>query len=570
MLPENAFWGLSFRGLSLSGEEPPLSARDPIVDLATHTVTNRVPPLEDYDLYATDPGLGEAVAREGAGWAEAEIAAMGRAAGSAELIEAGFAANRHAPELRAFDRTGARIDEVAFHPAWDRLMRLGLEAGTHSIAWTADRPGGHVAHAALEYLLTQVEAGVCCPVTMTYASVPALRQAPALYAEWGPKILARAYDPRLGPIAEKGSATIGMAMTEKQGGSDVRANATVATPVDDGGVTLFGHKWFCSAPMSDGFLTLAQGEGGLSCYFVPRFTPEGRRNRIFIQRLKDKLGNRSNASAEIEYDHAWAAPVGEPGRGVATIMEMVRHTRLDAAVVCAGMMRQAAVQAVHHASHRSAFGKLLIDQPLMRAVLADLVVEAEAALALVMRVARAFDGADEAERAFARLAVAAAKFWITKRLPNHAYEAMECLGGAGYIEDSMLPRLYREAPVNAIWEGSGNVNALDVLRAMAREPESRDAVLAECEAARGVDRRLDAALDALQAEAGRPTEAGARRLVEQMALTLQASLLVRQGPPPVAEAFLAARLPGSMRGCYGALPEGLSLDPILDRAHTGR
>jgi putative acyl-CoA dehydrogenase len=542
--------------------------RDPITDLPTHAVTNQPPPLEDYDLYATDPGLQAALAREGAGWAEAEAAAMGRAAGSAAVIAAGFAANRHPPELKAFTPTGARIDEVEFHPAWHQLMRLGLEAGTHSIAWTAGRPGGHVAHAALEYLLTQAEAGVCCPVTMTYAAVPALRQVPALAAEWEPKILARAYDPRMIPAAEKACVTVGMAMTEKQGGSDVRANTTVARPVGDGAVELTGHKWFCSAPMSDGFLTLAQGEGGLGCFFAPRFTPDGRRNRIFVQRLKDKLGNRSNASAEIEYDRAWATPVGEPGRGVAAIMEMVRHTRLDAAVVCAGMMRQAAVQAIHHCAHRSAFGRPLIDQPLMKAVLADLVVEAEAALVLVMRVARAFDGESEAERGFARLGVAAAKFWVTKRLPNQTYEALECLGGAGYVEESMAPRLYREAPLNSIWEGSGNVNALDVLRALGREPEALAAYLDEVELARGADTRLDKAIDALRGAAASPREAGARRLVEDMAVALQAALLVRHAPPPVAEAFMATRLPGSMRGIYGALPEGLALDAVIDRTRA--
>ncbi len=545
-----------------------MAAYDPIGDLPTHSVSNQPPPLEDYDLYTSDPGLRAAVAREGAGWAEGEIAALGRACGRAETIAAGFAANRHPPELKAFDRFGRRIDEVEFHPTYHQLMRMGLEAGVHSIAWTEARPGAHVAHAALEYLLTQVEAGVCCPITMTYAAIPALRHAPELLAAWAPKITARAYDPRLVPMQEKGSATVGMAMTEKQGGSDVRANTTAARPTAEGAAELTGHKWFCSAPMSDAFLTLAQGEGGLSCYFVPRITPEGRRNRIFIQRLKDKLGDRSNASAEIEYEHAWAVPVGEPGRGVATIMEMVRHTRLDAAVVCAGMMRQAAVQAVHHAAHRSAFGRPLIDQPAMKAVLADLVVEAEAALVLVMRVARAFDGETEAERAFARLGGAVAKFWVTKRLPNQVYEALECLGGAGYVEESMMPRLYRQAPLNAIWEGSGNVNALDVLRALGREPDSLAALLAEAEAARGADARLDRALDALRPAFAAPGEGGARRLVEAMALALQGSLLVRHGTPAVAEAFLAARLPGTMRGCYGALPEGLALDPVIARAQV--
>jgi putative acyl-CoA dehydrogenase len=545
-----------------------LAPRDPIADLPTHAVTNQPPPLEDYDPYATDPGLKSGLVREGAGWAESAVAAMGRAAGSAEVIAAGFAANRHPPELKAFDPEGRRIDEIEFHPAWHDLMRLGLEAGTHSVAWTESRAGAHVAHAALEYLLTQAEAGVCCPITMTYASLPALGHAPELLAEWGPKITAAAYDPRLIPIAEKSSALVGMAMTEKQGGSDVRANTTLARPAGDGGVELTGHKWFCSAPMSDGFLTLAQQDAGLSCFFVPRFTADGRRNRIFIQRLKDKLGNRSNASAEIEYDRAWAAPVGEPGRGVAVIMAMVRHTRLDAAVVSAGLMRQAAVQAIHHCAHRMAFGRLLIDQPLMKAVLADLVVEAAASLFLVMRVARAFDEASEAERAFARLSVAVAKFWITKRLPNQTYEALECLGGNGYVEESMMPRLYREAPLNSIWEGSGNVNALDVLRALVKEPEAWAAYLDEMELGRGADRRLDAAIDALRLAVTNPQEAGARRLVEDMAVTLQAALLVRHAPPPVAEAFLATRLSGSMRGVYGALPEGLALDAIIDKARV--
>ena len=545
-----------------------MAARDPIVDLPTHVVTNQPPPLEDYDLYATDPGIREAVARVGAGWAEDRIAALGRACGTAQAIAQGFAANGNPPELRAFDRFGERIDEVEHHPAWHAMMKLGLEAGVHSLPWTESRAGAHAAHAAMEYILTQTEAGVCCPITMTYAAIPALRQAPALAAVWEPKLTACAYDPVLAPIEEKASATLGMAMTEKQGGSDVRANATRALPAGEGLVELVGHKWFCSAPMSDGFLTLAQGEGGLSCYLVPRFTPDGRRNRIFIQRLKDKLGNRSNASAEIEYDRALAMPVGEPGRGVAAIMEMVRHTRLDAAVVCAGMMRQAVVQAVHHAAHRKAFGKLLIDQPAMRAVLADLVVETGAALALVMRVARAFDGDSESERAFARLAVAVAKFWVTKRLPGHAAEALECLGGGGYVEESMMPRLYREAPLNAIWEGSGNVNALDVLRAIEREPAALAAFMAEAGRARGMDTRLDAALDRLGDAVTRPQEAQARRLVEEMAIALQASLLVRGAPPPVAEAFLAARLPGSMRGCYGALPEGLDLERIIERARV--
>ena len=547
--------------------------RDPISELPTHEVTNQPPFLVNYNLFETDPALREALDREGGGWARGKAQALGARAGSAAAIRQGFDANDHKPELKTFDRYGERIDEVAFHPAWHDLMKLGLESEIHSIAWTAEKPGSHAAHAALEFMLTQTEAGVCCPITMTYASIPALKQAPKLYERWAPLILNPAYDGRMIPATEKGSATIGMAMTEKQGGSDVRANTTRAEDRGDH-YALTGHKWFCSAPMSDAFLTLAQldstsGEGGLTCFLVPRWTPEARRNRFFIQRLKDKLGNRSNASAEIEYDETFAEIVGEPGRGVQTIMEMVRHTRLDAAVVCAGMMRQGAVQAVHHAAHRSAFERALIDQPLMKAVLADLVLESEAATTLVMRVARAFDGETEEERAFARISSAIAKFWITKRLPNHAYEAMECLGGNGYVEESGMPRLYREAPVNAIWEGSGNVNALDVLRALGREHDTLHAYMAELNLARGADPRFDQAIEHLLNALSDPDdrEARARRIVEEMAVLLQASLLLRHAPDAVSGAFIAARLPGQTRGCYGALPAGLALDAIITRAH---
>jgi putative acyl-CoA dehydrogenase len=541
--------------------------RAPIVDLPTHAVTNQPPPLVDYNLFAADPGLREALARDGAGWAEEKARAFGAKVGSAEAIQQGFEANAHPPELKAFDRYGERIDEVVFHPAYHALMALGLEGEVHSIAWIADKPGAHVAHAALEYMLNQTEAGVCCPITMTYASIPALQHAPKLHDRWAPLILNPAYDGRSLPAPEKGSATIGMAMTEKQGGSDVRANTTWAEDCGDH-YALTGHKWFCSAPMSDAFLTLAQTPEGLTCFLVPRWRPDGARNRLFIQRLKDKLGNRSNASAEIEYDETFAEIVGEPGRGVQTIMEMVRHTRLDCAAACAGMMRQGAVQAVWHAVHRSAFGKALIDQPLMKAVLADLVLESEAATALTMRVARAFDGGSEHERAFARIGSAIAKFWITKRLPNHAYEAMECLGGNGYVEESGMPRLYREAPVNAIWEGSGNVNALDVLRAIAREHEALHAYLAELNLARGADPRFDQAIEHLHSALSDPDdrEARARRIVEEMAVLLQASLLLRHAPDAVSSAFIASRLPGQMRGCYGALPAGLAVDAIIERA----
>jgi putative acyl-CoA dehydrogenase len=544
-----------------------LIAPDGLTRFATHEVTNQVPVLAGYDLFASDEALAAALEREGGGWARAEVERLGALLGEAETIALGEAAGRHLPELRAFDRAGRRVDEVEYHPAYHAMMAVGIEAGIHSIPWTCGRAGGHVVHAALEYMLTQVEPGVCCPITMTYASVAALRHSPGLARGLEPAILARRYDPRPLPIAEKGCATIGMAMTEKQGGSDVRANTTRAEEAD-GRYRLTGHKWFCSAPMSDAFLTLAQAGGGLTCFLVPRRTPDGARNRVLVQRLKEKLGNRSNASAEIEYDDAFAERVGEEGRGIAIIMEMVRHTRLDAALVCAGMMRHCAVEAVHHAGHRSAFGRLLADQPLMKAVLADLVVEAEAALLLVMRVARAFDGGSEREEALARIGSAIAKFWITKRLPNHAYEALECLGGNGYVEDGPLARFYREAPVNAIWEGSGNVNALDVLRAMAREPATLEAWRDEVQAGMGVDGGFDRFAKTLAADVARRAgdEGGARRLVEDMALALQGSLVARHAPAAVAEVFLSSRFGGGMRGCYGALPAGLALDPVIDRA----
>lgn len=542
-------------------------AQEPLADLPTHRVTNQVPPLVDYDLFGSDPALQEALEREGAGWARDAASAFGKAIGSAETIALGEAAGRHAPVLHSFDRFGQRIDHVEFHPAYHALMAHGLEAGIHSLP-AGGQPGSFVAHAVLEYMLTQIEPGVCCPITMTGASLAVLRQAPGLFAQWGPGVLANAYDPVARPAADKPALTIGMAMTEKQGGSDVRANTTLAKPLGEDLYELTGHKWFCSAPMSDAFLTLAQAPGGLSCFLVPRWRPDGRRNPIFIQRLKDKLGNRSNASAEIDYAGALAWRIGEEGRGVATIMAMVNQTRLDAALVCAGMMRQCAVQAVHHAAHRHAFGKALIEQPLMRPVLADIVVEAEAATMLVMRVARAFDGASPEETAFARIGAAIAKFWVTKRLPNLSYEALECLGGNGFVEEGPLARFYREAPVNAIWEGSGNVNALGVLRALGREPATVAALHAELAAARGLDRHYDTHLASIEARlrADGQVEALARRLVEDLALALQASLLLRHGPPPVAEAFVAGRLEGGMRGCYGALPAGLNLQAILERA----
>lgn len=543
----------------------------PITQLPTHAVTNQPPPLEDINLFDLDRALAAGLAREGAAWAEPSVRAFGARIGSAELLQAGALANRHPPELKTFDRFGQRIDEVEFHPAYHTLMRVGLDAGIHSIAWTAARPGAHVAHAALEYLLVQTEAGVCCPITMTYAAVPALRRQPELAAAWLPKLLAAGYDPRMLPAAQKTALTIGMAMTEKQGGSDVRANTTRAQALGDGAYALTGHKWFCSAPMSDAFLTLAQAPGGLSCFLVPRWRPDGSRNFFFIQRLKDKLGNRSNASAEIEYSATFAQRLGDEGRGVRTIIDMVHHTRLDTCLAAAGLMRQAFVQAAHHTSHRSAFGKRLSEQPLMRNVLADLALESEAALLLTLRIARAYDEAsdgDAAAAAFARVAVAIGKYWVNKRTPHMVFEALECLGGAGYIEESMLPRLYREAPLNSIWEGSGNVICLDVLRALQREPDSAALLLAELAPAAAAEPRIARALARINVMLAQPEhlENQARRLVETIAITLQASLMLRHAPDYCAEPFIAARLAGDGGFASGTLPPGSDCAAILRRA----
>jgi len=551
-----------------------MASRLPLTELATHDVRNQVPPLEEYNLFDADPALGEALRREGAGWAEERVRAFGALVGSEHVLQLGFQANRNEPELRTFDRYGRRVDEVDYHPAYHELMRLAVEHGMPSLPWRERRPGAHVAHSAMLYLLSQVEAGVCCPLTMTYAVVPALRSQPEIAAEWEPKVVARSYDPRCIPLAEKSGATFGMAMTEKQGGSDVRANTTRAHALGAGGpgaeYELTGHKWFCSAPMSDGFLTLAQTDKGLSCFLVPRWRPDGTRNPFFIQRLKDKLGNRSNASSEIEYQGTWARMLGEDGRGVRTILSMVHHTRNDTVTAPASFMRQAVLQATHHAAHRSAFGKRLVEQPLMRNVLADLVLEAEAATVLAMRISRGFDDAeegDDAARAFCRIATAVAKYWLNKRAPGHVVEAMECLGGAGYVEESVFPRLYREAPLNGIWEGSGNVICLDVLRAMVREPGSVEAFLAEVELARGGDRRLDAAIVALRSAFadGADVELRARRVTEQMALALQASLLVRHAPQALADAFCASRLGGDHGQAYGTLAPGVDLDAVIRR-----
>jgi putative acyl-CoA dehydrogenase len=529
----------------------------------THEVTNQPPPLADLDLFSTNVPLVEALEREGAGWARERCAQIGRIWGGEPLTTWGVQANAHPPVLRTHDRFGHRIDEVEYHPAYHQLMALASEHEIHALPWTSDRPNPHVARAAMYLTTAQAEAGHGCPITMTFAAVPALRAAPELAATWVPRLTAPAYDPEL--RWDKASAKCGMAMTEKQGGSDVRTNTTRAEP-DGDGFRLTGHKWFCSAPMCDVFLVLAQLPEGLSCFLVPRVLPDGTRNPFRLQRLKDKLGNRSNASSEVEFDCTFGWLVGEPGRGVATIIEMVAHTRLDCIIGSAAGMRWAVANATWHAAHRSAFGRRLAEQPLMRNVLADLCVESEAATALAMRVARAYD---EEDTAFRRLATAVGKYWVCKRLPPLAFEAMECLGGNGYVEESGMPRLYREAPVNSIWEGSGNVNALDVLRALARQPDSLERYLAEVETAAGADRRLDAYVADLRRELADPDEVElrARRIVERLALALQGSLLVRHAPAAVADAFCASRLAGDHGGAFGTLPAGLDTAAIVAR-HT--
>jgi len=539
---------------------------------ATRDVLNQAPPLEGRDLFADNVALVEALEREGAAAARARLHEAGTFWGG-EPMAWGVQANEHPPVLHTHDRYGRRRDEVEFHPAWDELMAAGVRDGLHALPWTSSAPGAHVARAALYQCAVQAEAGFGCPITMTFAAVPALRAQPDLAAEWTPLLTAPTYDPVLRPAADKGSALCGMAMTEKQGGSDVRANTTRATSLDaDGEYVLDGHKWFCSAPMCDLFLVLAQADEGLSCFALPRVLADGERNAGFrLQRLKDKLGNRSNASSELELDGAWARIVGEPGRGVATIITMVNHTRLDCVVGTAGGMRAAVAQATWHAAHRSAFGRRLAEQPLMRNVLADLALEAEAATATAMRLARAYDEAEhdpDAER-FARVATAVAKYYVCKRAPAHAYEALECLGGNGYVEASGMPRLYREAPLASIWEGSGNVMALDVLRAMARDRRAVELFEAEVALAAGADPRLDAFVAGLRGELsdGDALEHRARRIVERLALALQGSLLVRHAPAAMADAFCAARLAGDHGLEYGTLPPGADVAAIVAR-HT--
>jgi len=542
----------------------------PVLPGDTHDVTNQVPPLVGHDV-AADAALLEGLVREGAGWYEADLHRLGRRAGSQEAQDWGEQANRVEPVLRTHDRSGHRIDEVEFHPAWHHLLEVAVAEGLAGAPWADSQPGAHVARAAGFATWGQVEAGHGCPVSMTYAVVPALRAQPELAAAYEPLLTSRTYDPGLrAPLGKRGLLA-GMGMTEKQGGSDVRAGTTTATPAGDGTHLLRGHKWFTSAPMCDLFLVLAQAPEGLSCFLVPRVSPDGTRNTFRIQRLKDKLGNRSNASCEPEFDGTVGWLVGEPGRGVRTILTMVAMTRLDCVVGSSAGMRQAFLQAAHHAQHRAAFGGLLVDKPLMRNVLGDLAVESEAATTLMLRLAGAVDRAsrgDAQEHAFARVATAVGKYWVCKRQPGFVAEALECLGGNGYVEDSGLPRLYREAPLNGIWEGSGNVQALDVLRALAREPGAHEAFNAEVVIAAGADRHLDDAVRRLQTELvdPAPLEPRARRVVERMALVLQGSLLVRHAPAAVADAFCATRLGGDWGHAYGTLPAAADVDGVLARA----
>ncbi|MFD7130695.1 acyl-CoA dehydrogenase family protein [Streptomyces sp. NPDC059894] len=551
--------------------------QSPVPAHTTHDVTNQPPPLAPYDA-SEDAALLEGLRREGAGWAEADVRRLGLRAGGPEAQEWAELANRHEPVLRTHDRYGHRVDEVDFHPSWHALLRVAVAEGLAGAPWADGRPGAHVARTAGGLVWGHTEAGHGCPTSMTYAAVPALRRRPELAEVYEPLLTGREYDPGLRAPTGKRGLLAGMGMTEKQGGSDVRTNTTTATPTAEPGVyTLRGHKWFTSAPMCDVFLVLAQasprgGAGGLSCFLVPRVLPDGTRNPFRIQRLKDKLGNRSNASSEPEFDGTVAWLVGPEGEGVKTIIEMVNCTRLDCVMMSAALMRRTLVEAGHHVRHRSAFGARLLDQPLMRNVLADLALESEAATTLTLRLAGAADRAvrgDAGERAFRRIATAVGKYWVTKRGPAFTAEALECLGGNGYVEESGMPRHYREAPLLSIWEGSGNVNALDVLRALTREPATAEALFDELALARGADARLDAAVTRLRSRLGEATQAGARRLVEQMALVLQASLLVRHAPAAVADAFCATRLGGDWGYAFGTLPDGADLDGILERALTG-
>lgn len=547
---------------------------------STHEVFNQSPPLENYNLFSSDRALCDTIEREGGADAHASLLAFGAKIGTSEVIDLGRQANTYLPVLKSFDRFGHRTDRVEFHPSYHQLMSLSVKQGLHGSPWehlvdgSAPKAGAVVSRLAGTYMMTQIESGHGCPITMTNAAVPALMFQPNLAKEWVPRILSREYDPTFTKAADKTGVTFGMGMTEKQGGTDVRANTTGALPVGGGGpggeYVITGHKWFFSAPMCDAFLVLAQAPGGLSCFLMPRFLPDGTPNEIRIQRLKDKVGNKSNASSEVEFQRASGWLIGEEGRGIRNILEMATYTRLDCAVATAGMMRGTVANALHHCSYRTVFQKKLIDQPLMMNVLADLALETEAATALSFRVARAFDNAanDDAEAAYKRIMTPVAKYWVCKRAPNLAYEAMECLGGNGYVEEGIAGRIYREMPVNAIWEGSGNVMCLDVLRALSREPEALDVVLSEFGAAQGQNAAYDGALASLKdafTDIG-SLEARSRQIVELMAKVAAGAILLRGAPSVVSDAYCKTRLGRDWGDIYGTLPVGVDQRAILDRA----
>jgi putative acyl-CoA dehydrogenase len=551
---------------------------------STHEVFNQPPPLEDVNLFTSDAALAEAMAREGAGQATASLKAFGRIAGSAEAFEHGRLANENPPRLDTHDRRGRRRDTVTFHPAYHALMQISCEQGLHSSAWshigedrTKPRPGAHVARAGAFYMAAQMEAGHCCPITMTSAAVPVLLQQPEIAAEWIERILPRRYDPRFVPVKEKSAVTLGMGMTEKQGGTDVRASTTTAAPVGAGGpggeYIITGHKWFMSAPMSDAFLVLAQAPGGLTCFLMPRFLPDGTVNALRFQRLKDKLGNRSNASSEVEFHGAWARAIGEEGRGIPAIIEMVTHTRLDCALASAGLMRLALANAIHHAEHRLVFQRKLADQPLMEQVLADLALDVEAAAVLSFRLARSFDRATDARAsAWRRLMTPITKYWVCKIAPALVAEAMECMGGSGYVEEAPLARIYREVPVNAIWEGSGNVMALDVMRVLQREPEALEAVMEELRLASADDARLRSAHERVESLLHEPKllDVRGRTLIEGLATLSAAAILKAHAPAAVADAFIATRLSGNPRQTYGQGLERSDTRAIVERASPNK
>lgn len=539
----------------------------------THEVENQPQPLENYNLYLADTALQSAVEREGASWAFSDLIAFGELAGRRESIERGFQANKYQPELRTHDRYGHRIDQVDFHPSYHQLMTTAIEHGLHASPWSDPKPGAHVARAAKYYLHTQVEAAHGCPITMTFAAIPALRHQPNLLREWAPKIMARTYDPSNRPHTEKNAVTIGMAMTEKQGGSDVRRNTTRAYPIGQTGpgeaYELVGHKWFVSAPMCDAFLVLAQTDNGLSCFLVPRWRPDGSKNPLQIQQLKQKMGNTANASSETELRGALGWMVGEEGRGVRTIIEMVTTTRYDCMIGSSSGMRQAAAQAIHHASNREAFGARLSEQPLMQNLLADLALESEAAMTYTMRIARAMDNQDnEHEKLLSRIATPIGKYWICKRTPNHAYEAMEVIGGSGVMENHIMPRLFRESPVNAIWEGSGNVQCLDILRAIEKQPDVLDAYFMELQKAQGANRHFDTFLNDIKSEFTdtNTLQYRGRIIADKMALGLQAALLLQHSTSDVADAFCLSRLASNGGSNYGTMPTGVNCAAIVERA----